>query len=419
VIKEPLDKIFQNIESSTDAQIQFLGDIIKTPAVAPSSGGTGEWDKVELIEERARAMGFTDIERYDAVDPTSPSGARPNLVVWLRGKRKDGIEDNDIPRLIVLTHTDVVPPGDLNAWNTDPFSAVVDEVRVFGRGAEDNGQSLTAALFAAKAVRNCGIDPILDVGLVMVADEEIGNEKGIIHLMNQGFFNKNDLILVPDHGEPDGRLVDVSEKSVAWIKVTTKGKQCHSSRPDKGINAFRAAMKFGTMLDEALHDSFARKDKLFDYQFSSFEPTKKDANVQNVNTIPGEDVFFIDCRVLPEYHLDDVMTEMRRIADIVEKDTGTKISFDPVLKVEAAAPTPVDVPIVKMLLSAIDMVYKNDPYPGGIGGSTVAATLRRAGYHAAVWETVENTAHSPNEYAVIENMVNDCKVFATLFIDGI
>jgi len=419
VTKEVLDEIFQTVESSKDEQVRFLCDLIKIPAVAPSSGGSGEWDKVELIEDRARAIGFSDIERYDARDADAPSGARPNLVVWLRGKGKGRIGDNDVPRLLVLTHTDVVPPGDLNAWDSDPFSPIVKDGKIFGRGAEDNGQSLTAALFAARSVMDIEILPNQDVGLVMVADEEIGNEKGIIHLMNEGFFKKNDLILVPDHGEPDGRLVDISEKSVTWIKVTTKGKQCHSSRPDTGNNAFRAAMKFGTMADEALHKKFAQKDELFDYQLSSFEPTKKEANVSNVNTIPGEDIFYIDCRVLPLYKLNDIITEMRRIADLVEKETGTKISLEPVLKEEVAAPTPDDAPIVKMLLNAINTVYQNDPYPGGIGGSTVAAVLRRVGHHAAVWETVENKAHSPNEYAVIDNMVNDCKVFAALFIDGI
>jgi succinyl-diaminopimelate desuccinylase len=419
VIKRPLDKIFQAIELSKEEQVRFLSDLIKIPAVAPSSGGTGEWNKVRFIEERAEAIGFADIERYDTADPGAQFGSRPNFVVWLRGRNKDSSEGNAVPRLIVLTHTDVVPPGDLEAWDSDPYSAEVKEGKIFGRGAEDNGQSLTAALFAAKAIMDLKIRPARDIGLVMVADEEIENEKGIIHLLNEGFFMKNDLILVPDHGEPKGRLVEITEKSLAWIKVTTKGMQAHSSRPDMGKNAFRAAIKFGTMVDKALHNRFDKKDELFDYHSSSFEPTKKETNVQNVNTIPGEDIFYIDCRVLPGYQLNDIITEMRRIANIVEKDTGTSISLDPVLMEEAATPTPNDAPIVKMLISAISTVYKNDPYPGGIGGSTVASVLRRAGYHAAVWETVDNTAHSPNEYAVIDNMVNDCKVFAAMIINGI
>jgi succinyl-diaminopimelate desuccinylase len=414
-------EVFRKIESSRDEMVRFLCDLIKIPAVAPSSGGSGEWDKVKFIEERARALGFSDIERYDANDRETPSGARPNIVVWLKGKSEDkgngkgGTGDNDEPRLLVLTHTDVVPPGDMNAWDSDPFSPVVKDGKILGRGAEDNGQSLTAALFAARSLMDLGIQPDRDIGLVMVADEEVGNRNGTIHLMKDGLFRKNDLILVPDHGEPDGRLVDVSEKSIAWVKVTTKGEQSHSSRPDRGNNALRAAMMFGTMADRALHERFAQEDPLFDHPSSSFEPTKKEPNVPNVNTIPGEDVFYLDCRVLPIYKLSDVMAEMRSVADIVEKKTGTKITLEPVLRQESAPRTPEDAPIVKMLLEAIATVRKNNPYAGGISANTVASILRRAGHHAAVWETVENSAHSPNEYAVIDNMVNDCKVFGALF----
>ena len=97
--------------------------------------------------------------------------------------------------------------------------------------------------------------------------------------------------------------------------------------------------------------------------------------------------------------------------------TGTTITLDPVLMEEAAQPTPVDAPIVTRLLRAIDSVRGNDPRAGGIGGGTCAAVLRREGHHAAVWETVANVAHAPNEHAVIDDMVNDCRVMVTLFID--
>ena len=406
------------IEASAEQLARFLGDIIASPAIAPSSGGVGEWDKVELIERRARSWGFSDIERYDVDDPTVPSGKRPNLVIWLRGGSDPPHDQTAGPRLLVVCHVDVVPPGNVDDWDTDPFEAVVKDGRVYGRGAEDNGQSIAAALFAAKTLQDLDIPPAQDVGLVLVADEEVENEKGISHLVREGFFRGDDLVLVPDHGEPDGRLVDVSEKALAWVKVTTKGEQCHPSLPMKGNNAFRAAMRFGTMVDEALHDRFSHKDAIFDHPVSSFEPTKKEANVQNINIVPGEDVFYIDCRVIPRYRLTDVLAEMRVVADQVERDTRTNISLDPVLLDEAATPTSTDAPIVKRLLMAIDAVYDNDPYPGGIGGGTCAAVLRHAGHQAAVWETVANMAHAPNEYSVIDNMVGDCKVFATLFVDG-
>ncbi len=402
------------IEALEDEMVRFLSDLIAIPSIGPSSGGEGEWDRVEMIEARARAMGLDDIQRFDVDDPSVPSGNRPNLVVWLR--REEG-SVGEGPRLLVVTHTDVVPPGNLEDWTGDPFLARVEDGKVIGRGAEDNGQSITAALFAAKAIHDLGIRPSMDVGLVMVADEEVENAKGIGHLVDISFFREDDLVLVPDHGEPEGRLVDVSEKALAWVKVTTRGRQCHPSMPAKGINAHRAAMRFGVSVDEALHARFGGEDGLFDHPLSSFEPTKKEANVENVNMVPGEDVFYIDCRLLPQYRMADMLTEMRRVADRVEADTGATITLEPVLMDEAAPPTPVEAPVVERLLRAIRSVHGNDPYPGGIGGGTCAAYLRRAGLNAAVWETVANMAHAPDEYSVIENMVGDCKVFAHMFLD--
>ena len=138
--------------------------------------------------------------------------------------------------------------------------------------------------------------------------------------------------------------------------------------------------------------------------------------MENVNMVPGLDVFYIDCRLLPQYGLADMLAEMRTVADRVEAETGTSITLEPILLDETAPPTPVEAPIVERLLVAIDEVLCNDPYPGGIGGGTCAAVLRRAGIPAAVWETVVGNAHAPDEYALIENLMGDAKVYASLFL---
>ena len=101
----------------------------------------------------------------------------------------------------------------------------------------------------------------------------------------------------------------------------------------------------------------------------------------------------------------------------MSKEMGVTISLEYAQHEEAAPPTPPDAPIVKKLIKAIDKVYHNDPFPGGIGGGTCAAIFRRAGFNAAVWQKIDDTAHSPNEYTIIENLVDDCKVFALLYLE--
>ena len=407
---EELKMIFKRIDHSKNEMIGFLSDIIKIPALSPEFGGDGEGEKVTLIQKYLEKFGFREFERHDTMDDRVSSGKRPNLVAWLRGK-------SDEKRLLMITHTDVVPPGDASQWMTKPYVAIEKEERLYGRGVEDNGQSITSSIFAAKVLMDLDLRPNYDVGLIFVADEEVDNEKGIKYLINKDLFRNEDMIMVPDHGSPDGRLIDIAEKSILWVKISTKGKQCHASMPGLGNNAFRAAMKFGVLVDEILHKKFNMEDKLFDYPISTFEPTKTEPNVSNVNTIPGNDVFFMDCRILPQYNTNDVISEMRNVANKIAKKTGTNIKIDYILNDEAAPNTSTDSVIVKRLMKVINLIYNSRPFAGGIGGGTCAAVFRHAGHPAVAWETVDNTAHAPNEYIKINNMVNDCKVFAALYLD--
>jgi len=94
------------------------------------------------------------------------------------------------------------------------------------------------------------------------------------------------MFFVPDSGCEDGSLIEVAEKSILWMKVITHGKQCHASRPSLGINAFKAASDLVTRYQK-LYKKFPKKDRLYEPPISTFEPTKKENNVPNVNTLPG------------------------------------------------------------------------------------------------------------------------------------
>ncbi|MDR1899542.1 MAG: M20/M25/M40 family metallo-hydrolase, partial [Treponema sp.] len=71
-------------------------------------------------------------------------------------------------------------------------------------------------------------------------------------------------------------------------------------------------------------------------------------------------------------------------------------------------------PLVKLLSQTVTEVYGVTPRPVGIGGGTVGAYLRNAGIDAAVWCRIDDTAHQPNEYALIANILGDAQVMALL-----
>jgi succinyl-diaminopimelate desuccinylase len=405
------ERIDKKIEEYREAMVEMQKELCKRPAISPVSGGKGEIEKAQYIKRKLEEVGFDSIDEYDAKDPKAKKGIRPNLVAKLHGKSSE-------KTIWFMTHMDVVPPGDLKLWHTDPWKATVKEGKIYGRGTTDNQQDLVASLYVVKAIKDLGITPPYDVGLVIVSDEETGSKYGLSYLLKvYPGFKKEDLILVPDFPSPDGSLIEVAEKSIMWLKFVAKGKQTHGSTPEKGINANRVASELICRLDKMLHESYPKRNELFDPPNSTFEPTKREGNVPNVNTIPGEDVFYWDCRVLPAYNLKEIFSKVEAEVKQIEKKFKVSVSIEKVMFDQAAPPTPKDALVVESLRKAVKRVYGVDTKTIGIGGGTVAAYFRRAGFDAAVWGKSDETEHQPNEYCIIDNMVNDAKAFATLCLE--
>jgi len=401
--------VSKKIDSCRDEIIQVQKELTARPALSPVNEGKGEWEKARWVISYLKKIGVDSIEECNAPDKKVPEGTRPNIIAKMKGKSSSRT-------IWVMSHLDIVPPGELSLWKSDPYKVVVDGDKLFGRGVEDNQQGMVASLMAVKAFKELGIIPEYDIGLAIVSDEETGSEFGIDYVVkNSSFFRKDDLIIVPDAGDEVGSMIEVAEKSILWTKYRTVGKQCHGSTPKKGTNAHKAAASLILMMD-SLYKKFPYKDKVFDPSDSTFEPTKKENNVPNINTIPGEDVFYTDFRILPKYRVDRVIVEVTKMIKKVEKKYKVKISREYPQRNDAAPPTPVDAPVVVALKKAIKDVYKVNGKAMGIGGGTVAALFRKAGYQAAVWSRLDETAHSYNEYCYISNIMGDARVFAHIFM---
>jgi succinyl-diaminopimelate desuccinylase len=406
MIFEPIDR---RLEAFRNEMIDLQIKLTAIPAVAPSSGGEGEARKSEFVLSYLRESGFQEIEVIKAPDLDAPAGYRPNILAYARGRSAERT-------IWIMSHLDVVPPGEFALWQGDPYKAWVEGGKIFGRGVEDNQQALVGSIFAVKTLRALGLKPAYDVGLAIVADEETGSDKGIAYVLKHSkAFREKDLILVPDAGNEEGTLIEVAEKSILWLRFKTMGKQTHGSTPEKGINAFKAASFLITKMDR-LHTLFPGRNPLFDPPISTFEPTKKEGNVPNVNTIPGEDIFCMDSRVLPQYPVEAVEAAILKMAKSVERRFGVTITTETLQRASAAPPTSPSAAVVKALEKAVKQVYGVEGKAMGIGGGTVAALFRREGYEAACWSKLDETAHQPNEYCIIDNMIGDAKVFAHIMM---
>ncbi len=400
----------KRIDELTDDCVNFLAKICAIPALGPENQGAGETEKYNVIKDFVLSMAPDSVTEVDCPDDRVPAGSRPNLMVVFNGK--------DTSRTLwILTHVDVVPPGELKLWDGDPFKPYVKDGYLYGRGVEDNGQALAASIFAVKAVKETN-GLALNVGLALVADEECGSACGLDYVLKTrpDLFRPEDLILVPDAGNEEGDSIEIAEKHLFHVMFTVKGQQAHASRPDIGKNSLRAAAHLIIELDNALHSHFNHENSFFNPPISTFEPTRKDANVPNVNTIPGEDIFYYDCRILPEVSVDKVFEEMKRVAAKVDSDFGVSTVVEEYLRNDSPHSTASDSPVVISLAQAIQEVLGVQARPEGIGGQTVATFFRRKGLNAAVWEKTLHMAHAPNERIAITNLVGITKVFAKMMV---
>jgi succinyl-diaminopimelate desuccinylase len=404
------EQIFSYIDKSVPLVVELETELTKRPAISPESGGEGELDKAAFLETWLKSKGITQLERHDAPDPRAKGGIRPNLVATIPGKA-------DAKRLWIMSHLDVVPPGEASLWKSDPWTVVQQEGRLIGRGVEDNQQGLTSSVLAALSLVAQGITPPHTVKLLFVSDEEVGSVYGILWLLkNRNLFRMDDMVLVPDGGDPKGESIEIAEKNLLWVKFTTKGFQAHGSRPHQGVNAHLAGADLALALHYGLSETFSLQDPLFEPDYSTFQPTKKEANVPNINTIPGEDVFYMDMRILPQYPLKTVLAEIDRIKGLIEAKHKATISYAIQQAAESKQTSPEDL-LVKLLSKTVKEVYQVDPRPIGIGGGTVGAPLRNQGISAVVWSRMDDTAHQPNEYTVIAHILGDAKVMALLMIE--
>jgi succinyl-diaminopimelate desuccinylase len=290
--------------------------------------------------------------------------------------------------------------------------------RIIGRGVEDNQQGLVSSVLAALSLRAQNIAPARTVKLLFVADEENGSAYGIEWLLKNrpNLFRKDDMILIPDGGDSGGASIEIAEKNLVWIRFVTRGAQAHGSRPDLGINAHLAGADLAVRLHYGLSEKFAGRDPLFEPPYSTFEPTKKEANVPNFNTIPGEDVFCCDMRILPMYPVKTVLAEIDRIKAEIEAKHKVRVTYS-LGQAKESKPTSPDAPVVKLLAKTVEEVYGIKTKTIGIGGGTVGAFLRNEGIDSAVWCRIDDRAHQPNEYALLENILGDAKVMALLMIN--
>ncbi len=254
-------------------------NLIARPSITPDDAGCQQ-----LIADRLRAAGFAcEHLRFGEVD---------NL--WATHGSGDG------PVLVLLGHTDVVPPGPREAWASHPFLPEARDGVLYGRGAADMKGSVAAFVIALERFVVAHPEHQGTVALLLTSDEE-GDAIDGVRKVADVFRDRGQRIDWCITGEPSskstlGDLVRVGRRGTLSATLTVKGIQGHVAYPEKARNPIHQAMP-------ALAKLAARR---WDDGYESFPPTS--LQISNIhagtganNVIPGELQVLFNLRYNPTW----------------------------------------------------------------------------------------------------------------------
>ena len=204
--------------------LDLICDLVAIDSINPDlvPGGAGEARMAAYIADWGRANSLEVMTQQT----TSPD--RPNVI--LRAPGTGGGKS-----LMFNAHTDTVGVAGMDA----PFSPVVRDGRVYGRGAFDMKSGLAACMLALLAARDMNLRG--DVLLSAVADEEYGSI-GTEALLREWHRWRADATLI---AEPTSMDISIGHRGFVWLDIQTRGVAAHGSLPDVGVDAIA---KMGAVL---------------------------------------------------------------------------------------------------------------------------------------------------------------------------
>lgn len=376
--------------------IQLASEVISIPSITGNEKKVMEYTK-RLLEE----LGVT-VEVHG-------SDERPILYGCLNPDAEK--------QLIFNGHLDVVPIALPEAWTKDPWNPVVEEGKLYGRGATDMKASCAVMIHLLEIVKQ--LDLPISVGVHLVPDEEKGAAQGSKILVDKivaGELRRPDYVII---GEQSNLQVRVAERGMFGFKVKFYGKASHTAAArTTGVNAIAKASKGVLALEHHV-------DKFHEWIGHPMQSVNIISAGTVSNQVPAECTITVDRRLIIGETADDVVEEVTADLDkagegdpewkweiIADKDDEGNWKYTP------ANYTPPDSELGKAFMKAVPKGLDREPelYVTW-AGSTDGRLYRQAGMQTIGFGPIGKYAHGADEFVYVNSLVKMTKVWVALALE--
>ena len=412
-MKDPLDFL----ESQEEVMVKRLRELVSVPTVNPP--GSSYREIADSLSDWCQSLGMrVDVHRVPdetvrahGVDVAYP---RFNLIArWDIGAEKT-VHFN--------AHFDVVPAS--GHWRYgSPFEPHLQGGWLYGRGAGDMKGSIAALLSAVDAVRACGRTPAFNIECSFTADEETGGALGAGWIVQEGLVNADFAVVCEGAA---GLRIGCGHNGVLWLEVSVEGKAAHASNPDQGKNAFEGMAELVYHLQTLKRMLRSPARKYSDLSGDSRQPTINvggvfGGNGQKVNTVPGDAMFTIDRRVMPNEHLCDAEAELRDSIDraATKASEGLRYEMGATLRID---PCVIDVndDLPQAFATSVRAVRRRaTSYRVTSGFTDLHYFVREGGLPGVGYGVDGRRGHAIDERLKTRDLVQTAKVYAHFMLHGI
>jgi succinyl-diaminopimelate desuccinylase len=362
-------------------------ELIRRPSVTPDDAGC-----MDLIAAKLEPFGFKT-EWLNFGDTRN---------IWSR-RGESG------PLLVFLGHTDVVPAGPLEDWNSPPFEPIIRDGQLYGRGAADMKSGIAAMTTALKQFVSRHPDHKGSIALLLTSDEEGAATNGVVKVVEtlQKRGERIDWCLI---GEPSsfaalGDVIRIGRRGSLCGVLRVFGVQGHVAYPDKAENPIH---RFAPALSELTHEVWDQGNEYFPP--TSFQVSNIQAGTGAENVIPGR------LEVLFNFRFSTALTEDRikqRVHAILDKhglryELNWRLSGAPFLTTESE--------LIDAVQGALETVLKRRARMDTGGGTSDGRFVAPTGAQVVELGPINGSIHKVNEHVSIEDIDKLSTVYEQILV---
>jgi acetylornithine deacetylase len=380
----------------TPSSLDWLERLIRFDTVSRNSN----LGLIETVRDHCSGLGLTTQLTYDA------ASSKANLFATLPAS------DGRITGGAVLSgHTDVVPVDGQN-WQSDPFSPVVREGRLYGRGSADMKGFIAVVMNLLPQIARTPLREPLHIALSF--DEEVGCRGAplmLADLQARGIHPQSCLV-----GEPTSMQVVVAHKGINLHKCTVRGRAAHSSLTPRGVNAIEYAARLICFIRD-LTDRMQQTgpfDTAFDVPFTTGQTSLIQGGVA-INTIPELCEFSFEFRNLPGVDSQGILAQITDHAQNVLLPRMREHCPEAEFLVEKIAAVPAFEAAEQAEATRLLRALRRDDQIRKVAYCTEAGQFQQAGIPAVICGPGDiEQAHRVDEFVELEQ-IRECEEFLAQF----